>query len=332
MSSAKQFSIKLYIFNNKNIRRFAIGNSAIPATYADFVTVVKQILQTDFNTNEDFSLKYEDNEKDWITVGSDAEWKEMLKLHTGNDSVIRIKVSKKDVQQAKPQQVEEKKQQAAPKQADQQQQASNAFGISNLEQGDVVVDITEALKNGVLDNVLSSLKADPSKIGQQFQAIHHRVTCDGCGMKPIVGPRYNCNDCDDFDFCHNCHETSNKNGLHHAKHTFKVIPYPKDMQYRNIVTHVIYEDDSKPQATTQQAPAPAAPAPQPSVPVVQQQASVPQAVPAPTAQAAPVVDAEFIENMKLLREMGFNNAQQNFELLRKYKNLQRVIDHYLQQQ
>lgn len=35
-------------------------------------------------------------------------------------------------------------------------------------------------------------------------AVHTRVTCDGCGMHPIVGVRYKCSVLNDFDYCSNC--------------------------------------------------------------------------------------------------------------------------------
>ena len=36
------------------------------------------------------------------------------------------------------------------------------------------------------------------------KTIHHGVTCDGCGMYPILGLRFKCSTCPDFDFCENC--------------------------------------------------------------------------------------------------------------------------------
>ncbi len=38
------------------------------------------------------------------------------------------------------------------------------------------------------------------------QVVHHGVCCDGCQVNPIVGNRYKCSVCQDFDFCSNCEE------------------------------------------------------------------------------------------------------------------------------
>ena len=35
---------------------------------------------------------------------------------------------------------------------------------------------------------------------------HPHVVCDGCEQTPIVGPRYKCSVCEDFDFCSTCEE------------------------------------------------------------------------------------------------------------------------------
>ena len=44
--------------------------------------------------------------------------------------------------------------------------------------------------------------------------IHKGVTCDGCGAFPIMGCRYKCAICKDFDFCENCEKKLAKEHSH----------------------------------------------------------------------------------------------------------------------
>lgn len=37
--------------------------------------------------------------------------------------------------------------------------------------------------------------------------MHEKVECDGCGVCPIVGPRYKCTVLKDFDYCSKCEAT-----------------------------------------------------------------------------------------------------------------------------
>ena len=37
--------------------------------------------------------------------------------------------------------------------------------------------------------------------------VHKNVICDGCGMKPLLGIRYKCKTCKNFDYCQNCLDT-----------------------------------------------------------------------------------------------------------------------------
>jgi len=44
--------------------------------------------------------------------------------------------------------------------------------------------------------------------------VHGNVRCDGCNVFPLVGPRYNCTVCPDFDLCAKCEAS----GVHPAEH------------------------------------------------------------------------------------------------------------------
>jgi len=56
------------------------------------------------------------------------------------------------------------------------------------------------------------------------ESIHFRVQCDGCGKHPIIGDRYKCNDCENFDFCKECYEKLKIN--HPPEHSFNLIEKP----------------------------------------------------------------------------------------------------------
>lgn len=42
------------------------------------------------------------------------------------------------------------------------------------------------------------------KASDQATQVHDQITCDGCGTKPILGIRYKCSVCEDFDYCDKC--------------------------------------------------------------------------------------------------------------------------------
>jgi len=53
---------------------------------------------------------------------------------------------------------------------------------------------------------------------------HRRITCDGCGMHPLRGPRFKCLTCPDYDLCGECFANqSTVHGGENAGHQFQCI-------------------------------------------------------------------------------------------------------------
>ena len=51
--------------------------------------------------------------------------------------------------------------------------------------------------------------------------VHQKVTCDGCNKAPIVGVRYKCSECPDFDLCQECEAKDV-----HNHHVFLKLKFP----------------------------------------------------------------------------------------------------------
>jgi hypothetical protein len=65
----------------------------------------------------------------------------------------------------------------------------------------------------------------PSVLSGEENSIHVGIQCDGCSQMPIVGARFNCGSCADYDLCRQCSATASI--LHpRAGHVFRMIPAP----------------------------------------------------------------------------------------------------------
>ena len=64
-----------------------------------------------------------------------------------------------------------------------------------------------------------SLSNEEDKKEKNEKLVHPNIICDGCEKRPLVGKRYKCKVCKDFDFCEECYE---KNKAIH-KHEFTLI-------------------------------------------------------------------------------------------------------------
>eukprot|EP01106_Pelomyxa_sp_JSP_P008705 TRINITY_DN2419_c0_g1_i11.p1 TRINITY_DN2419_c0_g1~~TRINITY_DN2419_c0_g1_i11.p1 ORF type:complete len:185 (+),score=53.29 TRINITY_DN2419_c0_g1_i11:34-555(+) len=122
--------------------------------------------------------------------------------------------------------------------------------------------------------------------------VHSNVVCDSCN-KTIVGDRFKCMVCEDYDLCSAC---SLKEGVHNADHKFLKIPFPIPFAF----------------SVAQPVPTPA-PAAAPA--------------PAPAAATAPGAPSLMEEMLATLEMMGFVDRAVNQRLLVRHNYvLEDVVD------
>jgi len=69
-----------------------------------------------------------------------------------------------------------------------------------------IVSQDSAIESVPIKNELKMINLDSEQplLKQSSIPSHPSVKCDGCGMLPIIGSRYHCSVCDDFDYCEVC--------------------------------------------------------------------------------------------------------------------------------
>ena len=75
--------------------------------------------------------------------------------------------------------------------------------------------------------------------------VHRFIICDGCGMDPLVGKRYKCKTCHDFDYCEKWYE-KNKNA---HKHEFKLVEIKTNIERLHIIRRNLSKNMLHPRMT-----------------------------------------------------------------------------------
>jgi len=247
-------SLVLKLKYRDDIRRITV-NSDI--TFGRLVELTCKLYQT----SDQLILKYQDEDNDMITISSDLELFEAMKVHqqTGKQALF-LHVFKTEVptcpsvQPSQPSSQPSTQPSSGPSQPFDFSNISSMFFSPNL-QNFLQTNSSELIN--YLQKFTSS-EFNPQKIGEIFQefltlsqnsscqerscsekeevnstsvsqpAIHHNITCDGCGMTPLTGIRFKCNVCPDYDLCEKCKVKPNI----HPGHGFIEISSPKIVHYR----------------------------------------------------------------------------------------------------
>ena len=92
---------------------------------------------------------------------------------------------------------------------EQQKNKINFDNINIRETSQNILKELEKWKNIIIEgakkyseNLIENMKK--IQIEKEGKVVHHHFICDGCEMNPIVGIRYKCAVCPDFDFCEKC--------------------------------------------------------------------------------------------------------------------------------
>jgi hypothetical protein len=72
----------------------------------------------------------------------------------------------------------------------------------------------ESIKCPLCKSEVENMKFDEYIITKKSNVIHQGIKCNKCEMNPIVGIRYKCADCNDYNLCEKCEEENFINNVH----------------------------------------------------------------------------------------------------------------------
>lgn len=176
---------------NDIVRRTQIAEDKL--TYQGLFDVTVEMFFSGSGNYQDFQIAYKDDEDDTVIVLSDEEIKEAIRVMQGDDSkafrfIIIPNASGIKVQSSGFATLASSLHSATP------------VAPVEVKGTAIPVPIASIPERGVGGKVGGASVPDEEKA----KLIHFGVTCDDCGMGPIVGDRFKCTQRDDYDLCENC--------------------------------------------------------------------------------------------------------------------------------
>ncbi|CAD8101182.1 unnamed protein product [Paramecium primaurelia] len=164
--------------------------------------IVKRLPYRISNLPNLFTLQYEDFDGDMIDVTCDADLQTIRECQF-NDQVVTLYVQ--EVQQGG-----FKKEQVCHRRENRKEHIKQ---IVNQRVMELIPEITKQVKLSMATDdiqkkieTLSIQNTSVNEVKEVKQVVHEKVACDGCEMFPIVGTRYKCAVCKDFDLCEKCED------------------------------------------------------------------------------------------------------------------------------
>ena len=87
--------------------------------------------------------------------------------------------------------------------------------IINTKIGIKEEKLEDKKEENIIENIINTKIGNKNeKLEDEKEAIHKNVRCDGCKKYPIIGIRYKCTICHNFDYCEECEKKFNEEHNH----------------------------------------------------------------------------------------------------------------------
>ena len=224
-------------FVKKNIYKIDLDISQESQLYKNSMEKLKEENETNKKNLEILLKKNEDleNKKKIYLDGKNKQMKELeekLKAINKQKLALTKEINKEKEKMTKEIKTNQKKIDELKKKLginiplkEEKKEEKGFFNIDELTQnitkkigeiGNIVINNANEITNKITEKLEEKglkLKAgNPKK--EENKKIHNGIHCNGCGMNPIVGNRFKCAICENFDYCEKCENMMKDKHLH----------------------------------------------------------------------------------------------------------------------
>jgi hypothetical protein len=299
------------------------------------------------------SLKYRDNENDFITVSSDSELRESIQQSNGTSIKFVVVLAGQQQQQHTPSTPSTRVVHAAICDSCHERIVGIRHKCEQCADYDLCERCERTNVNGSIHNEQHSFRRIESpndhsahhhhrRCGgrapfwfaqhhQQLNDVVHPATCDNCHER-IVGIRHKCKQCADYDLCDECMQKSSANvgSIHAAEHIFERIDRPNRQHWFQAVAATfrnLQREQTAAESTPSTAPKTSASSTSAASSSSSSSSSAPAPSPSPSSSSSSnnnnasssSINSVFEAKLKQLEEMGFVDRQKNIEVLVKHQ-------------
>ena len=88
----------------------------------------------------------------------------------------------------------------------------------------------EEKRQNIFQEEISKINQSKLSVSKLNDTVHKNIQCNQCKTKPIIGIRYKCSKCKDYNLCETCEELNIDEGFHPIDHDFLRIRYEKEQK------------------------------------------------------------------------------------------------------